>query len=285
MRSPKLALTQAGSILYASLRRIHRIEQLTRQSIAEDSPYIHARLNLGIHADRSHIVFPALFPAFHAMYPNVVISLVNGHTKEFLEMLYEGRLDLMIGHDTAAREDLERETIFEEMIYLLAVPSFLKKHLPAWQDDRDSIRPEEIPLMPLTCTSFGCAVMDHLGSFFMREHVNPVYLCEVVDYVTQLDLCRAGHTAFFCPESYFVQEDFQRAMYREGPERVIAIPIQGMESQIHVEAVSIREDIMPRYLQDFRRLLIDTYRSRVLPSQRICRVPGKRNETDREREM
>lgn len=272
VRSPRLKLTDAGTILYASLRRIQKIEHRTREIIADDSSLVHARLTLGIHADRAHILFPFVFPAFHSMYPNVVISLVNGHTKEFVEMLIDGRIDLMIGHDAEVREDIERETIFEEMIYLMATPAFLEKHLPAWKDTQDSIRPEDIPLLPMTCTSFGCAVMDHLNTFFIQEHVRPVYLCAVVDYQTQLELCSAGHTAFFCPESYFVQKEFQEAMYREGPDRVTAVPVRGMDSQIHVELLSTTDDFKPRYLKDFRKILIDTYRSQVIPSQRICRL-------------
>lgn len=272
IRSPRLRLTEAGRILYASLRRIQKIEQRTRQSIADDSSLVHGKLTLGVHADRARILFPAVFPRFHALYPNVTVSLVNGHTNDFVEMLSHGQIDLMIGHDTLPSEDMERETIFEETIYLLATHRYLADHLPGWTDEQDWIEPSQVPLLPMTCTSFGCAVMDHLNTFFIREHVQPHYLCEVVDYMTQLSLCRESHTAFFCPESYMIQKDFAEAMHQEGESRVLAVPVRGMDSKIHVELISAREDFSPRYLKDFREILLEEYRSKVIPTQNLCPV-------------
>lgn len=272
VRSPKLQLTEAGNILHASLRRIMKIEERTREAIADNSDLIHARIALGVHADRAHILFPEIFPAFHEKYPNVKVSLVNGHTNDFLEMLSRGQIDIMIGHDTAADEELERETIFEEMIYLMATRRFLSKRISDWDEERDWIEPSEIPALPMTCTSFGCAVMDHLNTFFVREHVQPDYLCEVVDYMTQLKLCKRSQTAFFCPESYMIQKDFTDVMRLEGEDRVLAVPVRGMDSQIRVELIGIRESYTPRYLRDFKKILLEEYRSKVVPQQRICRI-------------
>lgn len=260
VRSPRLKLTEAGKIYYESLKSIQRIEQYTLEAIADDSNQIHARLSLGVHADRGHVIFPGVFPRFHEMYSNVTVSLVNGHTNDFVEMLTRGKIDIMIGHDTEPQEDLERETIFSEGIYILATEKFLKKNLDDWNGTEEMIEPAQIARLPMTCTSFGCAVMDHINRFFIRENVLPHYLCEVVDYVTQLRLCREHHTAFFCPESYMVQRDFVEAMRAEGEDRVRALRVRHMEEKIHVELIWRKEDFMPGYLRDFRGILLEEYR-------------------------
>lgn len=253
----------AGRLYYESLRKIQRIEQHTKEAITYDSNKIHARLTFGVHADRAHMIFPAVFPKFHALYPNVTISLVNGHTNDFVEMLSSGKIDIMVGHDTEPQEGFLRETVFEEAICILATREFLKEHLPGWNDERDVIEPEEIAKLPMTCTSFGCAMMDRIRQFFTTENVMPKYLCEVVDYVTQLELCKAHHTAFFCPESYLIQKDFVEAINAEGEGRVLVLKVGRMDGRIHVEIISRKEDFIPRYQQDFRRILLEEYRTKA----------------------
>lgn len=262
IRSPRLRMTDAGKILYDSLQRIQRIEQHTREAIADGSRSVYGRIRLGVHADRAHVLFPSVFPRFHEMYPNVLVTLVNGHTNDFLEMLQKGQIDFMIGHDTDVMEDLRREEMFRESIYLMTTRKLLTERLPSWNEGRKNIYPQEILQLPMTSTSFGCAMMDHVRSFFKKEELTAQYICETADYLTQLRLCEAGETAFFCPETYLMQRDFQEAMNRQGEERVMAVAVEGMESRIHVELICRKEDFMPRYMREFGKILAEEYRRR-----------------------
>ncbi len=273
VRSPRLMLTDPGKVLYDSLQKIRRIEQHARESIEDSSNMIRGRIALGMQADRAHMLFPVLYPQYHAMYPNVTLSLVSGHTNDFLVLLERGDIDLMVAHDMEARRDLLRETVFEEAIYLVGSERFLRSHLPDYDSRRDWLEPAEIPLLPLSCTSFGCAVMDHVNRFLAREHVQGRYICEVGDYVTQLMLCEAGETAFFCPESFMTQRDFTEASHRKGEDRVMAVPVRGLDSRVHVELISRAEDYIPRYMEDFRKLLLQEYKDRIYALQGWCPVP------------
>ena len=274
IRTPRLQLTESGRILYQSLQKIRRIEQHARESIEDSSNLIHGKVALGMQADRAHMLFPVLYPQYHAMYPNVTLSLINGHTADFLALLNQGQIDLMVGHDLDSRQDLLRETVFEEAIYLVGTEKYLQAHLPHWDSRRDWLEPAEIPLLPLSCTSFGCAVMDHVNRFLAKEGVKPNYLCEVGDYMTQLMLCEAHETAFFCPESFMTQKDFTEASHRKGEARVMAVPVKGLVSRVHVELVSRPEDFVPRYMEDFRRMLIKEYRERITALQGWCPMPA-----------
>lgn len=262
IRSPRLRMTEAGKILYDSLQRIQGIERHTREMVSDDSGSVHGRIRLGVHADRAHILFPTVFPRFHAMYPNVLITLVNGHTNDFLEMLQKGQIDFMIGHDTEVMEDLSREEMFRESIYLMTTRKLLTEHLLSWNEGRKNIYPREILQLPMTSTSFGCAMMDHVRSFFKKEELPVRYICETADYLTQLRLCEAGETAFFCPESYLMQKDFREAMDRQGEGRVMAVAVEGMENRIRVELICRKEDYMPLYMQEFGKILAEEYRKK-----------------------
>lgn len=118
------------------------------------------------------------------------------------------------------------------------------------------------PYSRRTSTSFGCAMMDHIRSFFKKEELSARYICETADYLTQLRLCEAGETAFFCPESYLMQKDFREAMDRQGEGRVMAVEVEGMENRIHVELICRKEDYMPQYMKEFGKILAEEYRNK-----------------------
>lgn len=272
VRSPKLQLTETGQLLYASLLKIRRIEEQVREAIADSSDLVHGHIRVGMHRDRAHMAFHTVYQRFHARYPNVTVSLIGGHTYEYLEMLRRGQLDLMVGHDVMPDAELSRETIFEEPIYLVGTEKYFRRHLPGWTLTRPHITPEELLLLPLACTSFGCSVMDHMKRFFAQQNVNPSFQCEVGDYMTLLSLSRLHECAFFCPESYMAQREFVEAMHMTGEDRVIGVPVLHMDSMIRVEMISRSEEFTSRYIRDFRRILLEEYQNSVLPVRGICAV-------------
>ena len=274
VRSPKLQLTETGRLLYASLQKIRRIEEQVREAIADSSEMVHGHLRVGVHTDRAHLMFHTVYQIFHARYPNVTVSLIGGHTYEFLEMLKRGQLDLVVGRDVLPDKELLRETIFDEPIYLVGTKRLLRSYIPDWTKDRTCIMPEELLLLPLACTSFGCTVMDHINRFFAQQNMQPSYQCEVGDYMTLLALCRLHECAFFCPESNMMQREFIEGMNMTGDDRVLAIPVLHMDSRIRVELISRNEEFTSRYVRDFRQILLEEYRKSVLPLQEIRKAPA-----------
>ncbi|MCR5742902.1 MAG: LysR family transcriptional regulator [Lachnospiraceae bacterium] len=269
-RVPKLRLTKAGEIYYQSLIEIKRIEERTVELISDDSKNVHGRITLGIQTNRSHVLFPIIYPKYHEMYPNVTLQLIDGHTNEFLEMLEGGKIDLMLGHDTAPRENLTREILFDEPVYLLATERLLTRYLPEWNRNREWIEPEELSLLPLTCTAKRSAVMDHVNRFLTEHDVLVHYTCAVHDYITELSTCRKNETAFFCPESYLIHSSFIESQQIYQADRVMAIPINKMDSRIHVEVIYNSKLALPPYIEDFKNLLISEYRNRVQVLEGKC---------------
>ncbi len=168
----------------------------------------------------------------------------------------------MLGHDPLPRRNLSRETLFEEPIYLLATEAYLKRYLSGWDGGRTPIETDALSLMPLACTTYQCALMEHVDRFLRASGVTVQYVCAAGDYLTLLKLCRENAVAFFCPESYLLQSEFAQSRMPDQENRVLAMPIRHMESTIRVEVICRAGHAIPRYMEAFRELLIAEYRDR-----------------------
>lgn len=262
-RTPRLCLTRAGEILYASLLEIRRIENTAAEAITDSSPQVHGQITFGMHIERTHLIFPTLFSAFHREYPNVRISLVSEHTLRMKEKLAAGELDMMLGLDIIPEEGYIREPVMTEPVYLFATERFLRRWLPERPSGQPWLEPGDISHLPLSTQFYGGSLAKYMDQFFMEQNVIPHYICEVGDYLTQLMLCRSHDTAFFCPESFLLEEEFMAG--REGPaeERVHALPIRGMDSRLHIDIYYSARRHLPEYVHVFRRMLKELYQKKV----------------------
>ena len=263
IRSPKLSLTPAGELLYRSLLEIRNIENNVQQSISEGSRDVVATINVGIHAERAHLLIPHLFPEYHALYPNVRLSLISDQTPNLIRQLKDGALDLVIGLDTPADRELVKDPILEEPVYLFATARLLRKYLPSWTPERTEIYPEELSLLPLSCTSYICAVTSHMGHFLTERNIPVNYICAFGDYSTQLELTRQHNSAFFCPESFLMEEAFFSSCKGDPETRVRPLSISGLASHIRVEIVHSIHGYIPKYTATFEKLLKNQYQARM----------------------
>ena len=58
-----------------------------------------------------------------------------------------------------------------------------------------------------------------------------------------------------------MQPVFQESMSLPGDDRVLAVPVRGLDTRIHVALVRRKEEYEPRYLREFREMLFEKYRS------------------------
>ncbi len=262
-RAPRLKLTKAGEILYASLMEIQKIENHVEQTISENSRDVSGNISFGLHVERTHLIFPELFSAYHREYPNVKVSLISDQTPRLMSLLENGQLDMMLGLDVPPQEGYAKEKVLDEPAYLFATEKFLKRYIPEWQSGQTWISPGDLSRIPLSCTSYTCALTRHMGQFLTEQNVVVHYICEIGDYQTQLMLCRRHEVAFFCPESFLIERDFIESQKGPEDERVRALRVRGMKSRIRVEMVYSSHHYLPGYAVAFKDMLIEQYRTRV----------------------
>lgn len=262
-RTPKLKLTKAGEILYASLMEIQKIENHVEQTISESSKDVSGNITFGIHVERTHLIFPTLFSAYHKEYPNVKVSLISDQTPRLMTLLESGQLDMMLGLDIPPQEGYAKEQVLEEPAFLFATEKFLRRYIPEWKSGQTWIAPEDLSRIPLSCTSYTCALTRHMGQFLTEHNVVVHYICEIGDYLTQLMLCRRHEVGFFCPESFLIEEDFIESQKGPVEERVRALKVQDMSSRIRVEMVYSSHHYLPGYAIAFKDMLKEQYQTRI----------------------
>ncbi len=262
-RTPHLRLTHAGELLYASLIEIQRIERHIEHSISEDSYEVEGNISFGIHLERTHLIFPALFSAYHKRYPNVKVSLVSDHTPQLLEYLENGKVDMMLGLDIPPDERYEKELILEEPLYLVATEKYLRKYLPDRVPGTLTLEPEALNHLPLSCTSYTCSVSQRVGQFLTDHSVISHYICEVGDYFTQLMICRNHETAFFCPDSFLIADDSIQSFQAADDDRVLPLTVRGLDGKIRVEIIYSSQRYLPAYTAAFKTMFREQYQSRV----------------------
>lgn len=121
-RGKGIALTDAG-------RNLARRFRLALAEMAAAISELHAlqgretgRLAIGAMPLSRARLLPAAVSAFHRIYPDVRISIVEGAFHELVEPLRDGALDLIIGavRDPAPGPDLEQSVLFEDRPVVLA---------------------------------------------------------------------------------------------------------------------------------------------------------------------
>ncbi len=262
-RTPRLKLTKAGEVYYRFLLEIRQMEKRTLEMIADDSENVYGTINLGIQTNRAQFIFPLIYPAYQKTYPNVTVQLTDGHTEDLLDMLEQGKIDMMLGHDALPRNNLAREVLFDEPVRLLASRSCLRRCVPGWNDERTCVEPQELSSMPLACTTYRSVTMDHVNRFLREYGVTVRYVCAAGEYTTLLGLCEKGAAAFFCPESHMLQSGFAKARSADREDPVLAIPIRHMENTVRLELLYRTDLAVPRYMESFRDLLIGEYREQM----------------------
>ncbi|MDD6195869.1 MAG: LysR family transcriptional regulator [[Clostridium] aminophilum] len=262
-RTPHLKLTQAGEILYTSLVEIQKIENNLERAISKNSADVSGTISVGIHVERAHLLFPALYREYHRKYPNVRVTLISEQTPQLLQDLESGKLDMMLGLDIPPQTGYRKDMILEEPVYLFATEKLLQQYLPDRVPGQPWIDADSLSRLPLTCTSFTCAVTRHMGAFLTEKNVRANYVCEIGDYLTQLLLCQNHETAFFCPESFLIEHNFITSQQGDPNERVQPLIIRGLSSKIRVDIISGENRYLPGYAADFRDMLIRQYRDRI----------------------
>lgn len=75
-------------------------------------------------------VFPGILKKFHQLYPNVELSMVEGHTSQLEQKLFSGEIDLLMDNYPMNEELYEKRYVKTEHL-ILAVPAAFKSNAAA----------------------------------------------------------------------------------------------------------------------------------------------------------
>lgn len=119
--SKKVLLTQAGEHLLQHADKILLEMSAAREAIQQLSKWGHGRLRVGASTTACQYILPEVLSEFKKSYPQAMISLEPGDTREALELLRGNHIDLALALEPKRDDDFEFIPLFtDEMVFVMS---------------------------------------------------------------------------------------------------------------------------------------------------------------------
>lgn len=153
----KVALTEAGEVVYRYARRMIGLEAELEREVGEVGTRVAGRLVLGSTAGPAELLLPRLLGAFHRAYPDVRVSLVVTDTQSVCDRVLDDELEFGVVGAGRAQRGLEFEAFLRDELVLIVPPGH---HLAS----RGEIALEELSAEPMLMQQEGSGVRAALES-------------------------------------------------------------------------------------------------------------------------
>lgn len=186
--------TRAGEIYLEGAREMLRVKQNTYSQISDLTHGYTGTIRVGMTPVRGPDMFIHVYPAFHKVYPNLVVVPYELNVFQMQKLVTAGDLDL--GFMTlfeSQRDDNEYRNLYEEEI-LIAVPE--GRQLEGVLEPAGAKRPR-LPLQalkdkPLILLRKQTTMRPVLDKLFRARQIVPKILFDTANPATILEMVRAG---------------------------------------------------------------------------------------------
>lgn len=259
-RAPHLTLTPAGEALYETLRQIGRIEDGFYKRIRDIAEGCRGDIAFGINSSRARLLLPGFFEEYGRKFPHVRISTILDDTGNMVEKLLRGDLDLFLGVDCPASEQLAATPITGDSIYLIATRTFLQRwycgEASAARDVDGPLDLHEFPDMPFVGTNSVSTTNQLIRRYLGAQHICPNQIYSISDYETQISLCGRHMAAAFCPKLVLEQVISHNRLHADGePVRIFCL--RDMRESTRIELIRPRGIYFPDYMAHFVTMMKD----------------------------
>jgi DNA-binding transcriptional LysR family regulator len=119
--SKKVLLTQAGEQLLQHADKIILEMSAARESLQQLGKWGHSRLRVGASTTACQYILPEVLSEFKKSYPQAMIIVEPGDTREALELLRGNQVDLAIALEPKRDDDFDFTPLFsDEMVFVMA---------------------------------------------------------------------------------------------------------------------------------------------------------------------
>lgn len=164
--------TDAGLLLADYARRIFALEADGRRAMDEARGLERGRLAVGTSTTVGIYLMPRLLGRFHARHPAIALALDIGNTRQIVERLRRGALDLAVVEGPVAADDLDVAPYLPDELVLVAAPT---DPLAAAGD----IAPEDLATVPFIAREAGSGTREVVERAFARWGVTPTIAMEI----------------------------------------------------------------------------------------------------------
>lgn len=205
-RSAPLTLTDAGRALQRCARSIlHSADDYARE-VQDIKNFRQGELTVGIPVTRGTIMLPPLLSAFHQLFPQIKLQLVEGiGTSHLAKTLFDGTADLYIGYQPEHIDELAVTPLFEERFVILVPERLLRTYFPGRR--RELLGGGPLPLELFAQLPFVAQETDTMnGQVFEtlchNAGVAPDIVLSTQNLITQASLCIEGLGACVLPLTF-----------------------------------------------------------------------------------
>lgn len=273
-RKPSLSLTPAGEYLRDSLRQIQLIEQNTNSGIDEISRGGIGKLTVGLNPTRCRILMPRVLERFSAQFPKVEISLQCGDTISNLQLLQQGKIDLVIGIGAQASDvaSFSITPLSKEQIYFMTTESMIQRYCPDFYDRLDYLG--RVSLSTLSAFPFcrnltGSTLTRLIDTYLYQEKIELDTRYNISDYDTQLDLCLSDLASVFCT-SMILSRVFGEHSRSSGGTQPLVFPLREVQDELSIDLIQNTYAFRPTFVKQFTRIL----REEILMTQEQVQTYG-----------
>ena len=128
-RKPSLRMTDAGRMVYETLKQAGSLEQNLRGRLADYNNEVTGEIRLGTTEGRFRILLPDIIEEYKKAFPQVALYTHSAKSTWLSKMLASGELDAAIlNYSPGLEKQVDVETILEENLYLVISDSMMKTY-------------------------------------------------------------------------------------------------------------------------------------------------------------
>lgn len=128
-RKPSLRMTDAGRMVYETLKQAGSLEQNLRGRLADYNNEVTGEIRLGTTEGRFRILLPDIIEEYKKAFPQVALYTHSAKSTWLSKMLASGELDAAIlNYSPGLEKQFDAETILEENLYLVISDSMMKTY-------------------------------------------------------------------------------------------------------------------------------------------------------------
>lgn len=206
--SRPLRLTEAGTLIAETERRIAELRSDCRRAVADLAQGVRGRVSIGVSEYREAFFLTEVLPIFRARYPDVELYLEEGMTRELERFVLEGRTDVSIGILPLAAEGgrLDVVPLYEERL-LLVMSAALAADMGLAGESADFRR---FDAKPFIIVKTGQRLHELFERLCQETSSRPKVVLESESLASALALCEAGLGATIVTDSLYAAAECER---------------------------------------------------------------------------
>ena len=186
-----ITLTYAGEIYIDHLRSICDDAELLDRRMNDISGREVGTIRIGFPTERASYVLPRLIPVFKRQYPNIDVMPVTGSSREMLQRIQEGKLNMAVLPIGSTHDDFIRNELYEEEMILADGCGYIRnEHLIVGM--KECVDPLKLNGLPLITLDKSHGIRHYQDKLFRFHEVKPDIMMEVPSNATAYRLASAG---------------------------------------------------------------------------------------------